>query len=405
MDQHHATPDVDRRVVAVVRGADLGIVADALAKGRAAILARWLEAASRQPFHADHPDRAVADHIPALFDAVVDLLRRHAEPADDALPPLADPTVAEAATRHSQARFEQGLRSPDIVTEFRILRQEVARSLSGLIDDGTPPVDVVGGLAIVDDAIDGAATVCLASLYDQLEGLRETFLATTIHDIRQPVTLIEGSLHLADRWLTDADPEAGKVRGAVGDALSATTELVAIIDTLSDATRVAVGALEPEPEPASLEAIVRDAIAVFGAVSRERVVLTAPAGTHLIGLWDPGLIHRLVANLVGNALKYSPADRPVRVTIERGADNDARLLIEDEGLGMSEEELGAVFERFTRADRVRQRGIPGLGLGLYACRGIVLAHGGRIELRSAGPDRGTTVEIVLPLMDETAGED
>jgi signal transduction histidine kinase len=347
----------------------------------------------------------VADHIPSLFDAVVDLLGRHAEPAEDAPPPLSDPDVAAAATRHSQARFEQGLGAPDVVTEFRILRQEIARSLTGLLDDGTPPVVVVGGVAGVAVAFGGAGTVGLASGSVGLEGLRETFLATTLHDIRQPVTLIEGSLHLADRWLSDPASDPGKVRDAVGDALSATTELVAIIDTLSDATRVAVGALEPELEPASLEAIVRQAIAVFGAAARERVVLTVPSGNHLIGLWDPGLIHRLVANLVGNALKYSPVDRPVRVSIEPGDDHHARLLVEDEGLGMSAEELATVFDRFSRADRVRQQGIPGLGLGLYACRGIVLAHGGTIDLRSAGHDRGTTVEIALPLMDEAAGED
>jgi signal transduction histidine kinase len=76
----------------------------------------------------------------------------------------------------------------------------------------------------------------------------------------------------------------------------------------------------------------------------------------------------------------------------------ARLTVSDHGLGMTEEELREVFERFSRAERVRSQGIPGLGLGLYACRGIVVAHGGTIELRSDGQGQGTTVIVGLPLI-------
>ncbi len=318
--------------------------------------------------------------------------------------PLDDPGIAAMAERHAQARFEQGLGSVAVVTEFRLLRQEIARSLAALLDDDAPPADVVAGIATVDDALDGAATVSLAVLYDQIESLRESFLATTVHDIRQPVTLIEGSLHLADRWLGGPDVDQARIRETVADALSATIELVAMIDTLRDASRVAMGALHPEPEPASLEALVQDSIQMFGAAARERIAVRAPGGPHLIGMWDPRLIHRLVANLVGNALKYSASDAPVTVTLERAPGPVGRITVMDEGLGMSDHELTTVFDRVARADRVRERGIPGLGLGLYACRGIATAHGGTIEVRSGGHDQGTTVVIELPLMDDATAD-
>jgi signal transduction histidine kinase len=399
------TPDVHSRIASVVDGADLASVADALAAGRTATLERWLAAAARQPFHRERPDGAVADHIPGLFDAVVDLLRRSARDRSGEGPvPLDDPGIAAMAERHAQARFEQGLGSVAVVTEFRLLRQEIARSLAALLDDDAPPADVVAGIATVDDALDGAATVSLAVLYDQIESLRESFLATTVHDIRQPVTLIEGSLHLADRWLGGPDVDQARIRETVADALSATIELVAMIDTLSDASRVAMGALHPEPEPASLEALVQDSIQMFGAAARERIAVRAPGGPHLIGMWDPRLIHRLVANLVGNALKYSASDAPVTVTLERAPGPVGRITVMDEGLGMSDHELTTVFDRFARADRVRERGIPGLGLGLYACRGIATAHGGTIEVRSGGHDQGTTVVIELPLMDDATAD-
>ncbi len=402
MAEDDVSGDIDRRVSAVAGSADLMHVADALAAGRTQILARWLESAARQPFHRERPDGAVADHIPRLFDAVVAVLHRDRNgpaEADDAPAPLDDAAIIEAATAHAQVRFEQGLGPVAVVTEFRILRQEISRSLGAMLDEDARPVDVVGGIAVVGDALDGAATVGLTTLSDRIETLREAFLATTLHDVRQPITLVEGSLHLADRWLAGPTTDQDRLREAVGDALTATGELVAMIDTLSDASRVAMGALDPDLEPASLEAIVRGSLEAMGAGARARVELKVAEGPHLIGLWDPHLLHRLVTNVVGNALKYSGPSGVVRVTVDPVGSDVARLIVSDEGLGMSEDELASVFDRFVRADRARKNNIPGLGLGLYACRGIVTAHGGTIEVRSGGHDQGTTVEVRLPLMD------
>lgn len=407
MAEDEASGDIDRRVTAVAGGADLTKVTEALDAGRSQILGRWLEAAARQPFHRERPDGAVADHIPRLFDAVVELLGRG--PADDAVgsdptAPLDDPAIIEAATAHAQVRFEQGLGPVAVVTEFRLLRQEIARALGAMLDQDARPIDVVGGIAVVGDALDGAATVGLTTLSDRIETLREAFLATTLHDVRQPITLVEGSLHLADRWLAGPTTDQDRLREAVTDALTATSELVAMIDTLSDASRVAMGALDADLEPASLEAIVRASLEAMGATARNRVELRIAEGPHLIGLWDTHLLHRLVANVVGNALKYSGPSGVVRVSVGPEGSDMALLVVSDEGLGMSDEELATVFDRFVRADRARKNNIPGLGLGLYACRGIVTAHGGTIEVHSPGHDMGTTVEVRLPLMDGDAEE-
>ena len=135
MTENEASSDIDRRVTAVAGGADLAKVADALRAGRGQILSKWLEAAARQPFHRERPDGAVADHIPELFDALVALLTRDGggEPGpDDASAPLDDPAIISAATDHAQVRFEQGLGPVAVVTEFRLLRHEISRSLGAL---------------------------------------------------------------------------------------------------------------------------------------------------------------------------------------------------------------------------------------------------------------------------------
>ena len=198
----------------------------------------------------------------------------------------------------------------------------------------------------------------------------------------------------------DSGAKQDGFEGGVRDALSATSELVAMIDTLSDASRIAMGELDPDLEPASLEEVVRSSVAIFGEAARERVTLDVPQGRHLIGLWDVRLLHRLVANLVGNALKYSGPDGKVSIVVGPGAVRSALLIVRDTGIGLTADELTGVFERFMRADRARNAGIPGLGLGLYACRGIVRAHSGTIDLRSDGPGTGTTVTVELPLLDD-----
>ncbi len=398
-------PDVDARVIDIADGFDPRRVVAALRADRDGILARWLEVTARQPFHESRPELAVADHVPSLFDGTVALLGRSgaaALPNSGTTPesPADDDAIATAASAHAQMRFEQGLGPIAIVTEFRLLRLEVARALGALLADEVPATDVVASLALVGDVLDAAATVAVSALSGHIEDLRESFLVTTMHDVRQPITLVSGSLHLAHRWLVADEPDTARVRESIEDALSATTELAAMIDTMSDASRVALGELDADPEPASLEQIVRESITAFGESARARVTLDAPVGHRLIGLWDARLLHRVVANLVGNALKYSGPDGEVIVRVCRGDPGMARLQILDDGLGMTEQEMATVFRRFSRGERVRSRGIPGLGLGLFACRGIIRAHGGRIELQSEGPDQGTTVTVELPLIED-----
>jgi signal transduction histidine kinase len=392
-----AAADINQRIEGVVDDADMGPIADALARRRSAILAAWLKAAIEQPFHAEHPDAAVADHIPVLLENIIDVLRR-SDYKNDVHPPMDDPAVIDAATKHAQVRFEQGLGPVAVVTEFRLLRHEIGRALISSLEDA-PVTDMLAGQAVIDDALDGAATVGLDALSDRVETLRDEFLATTVHDLRQPITLVTGSLDLAARWLGAPEFDRERVTEAVSTAVIAVNEINVMLDTLGDASRLAMGALEPDPEPAKLDAIVGDALALLDAESRSRITF-APSADQLVGLWDPHLLRRVVSNLVSNALKYSPPGGRVEIEVTRAADDLAQLEVRDHGMGLSTEEATDVFDRFARAERARAEGIPGLGLGLYACRGIVAAHGGTIVLHSDGPGSGTTVVVALPLIDD-----
>ena len=129
----------------------------ALASRREDILSRWLQAARAEPFHRARPADAVSDHIPALFDALLGLLRRAGSSGGGT--PLEDATVLGAARTHAASRSSEGLGAQAIVTEFRLLRDEIGRALRDL-----PEHEALGAEQVLYEALDGAVLVALEAL-------------------------------------------------------------------------------------------------------------------------------------------------------------------------------------------------------------------------------------------------
>src|SRR5262245_23262860 len=147
-----AAPEVDTRVERLTRGADLTAATALLAEARDQILERWLDAATDQPSHRGRRERAVADHIPRLYDAVLALLERNSPRWIDPTAPLDDPAVVEAAKAHAEVRANQGLQPGDVVIEFRLLRQEILYALRGAMPIETDPADLLCVQLILNDA-------------------------------------------------------------------------------------------------------------------------------------------------------------------------------------------------------------------------------------------------------------
>ena len=137
---------------------------DLLVERRDEILTRWLDAAADQPFHRDRSERAVADHIPALFDALARLLSKYSERSENAGVPMDDPDVQAAARSHARVRFEQGFVAPDVTIEFRLLRQELGRAIRRYVSDRSPTGDVIAAELLLHDALDGAVFLALTTL-------------------------------------------------------------------------------------------------------------------------------------------------------------------------------------------------------------------------------------------------
>ncbi len=387
--------DAETRVTAYTHESNLAWVVAALSERRDAILTRWLDAAAAQPFHHGHRAHAVADHIPTLFDALLVLMARSAPRARDTEAPLDDPAILAAAQGHALMRVEQGLAPADVLTEFRLLRHELWHALRLAIPDSAPTSDVVGAELLINDALDGASAIALAALTSRIEQVREEFLATVVHDLRQPLTKIRGYAQLASRNLDRPAPDLPHVKEELARVVAATDELQALLATLVDASRTALGALILHPAPTDLAALLHQTIAQLPPEVAGRVAVQIPPGFDATGWWDRERIGQVLTNLLTNAGKYSPPDTPITVSL--GGDSTAvNVRVQDKGIGISAEDLPHLFTRYFRARTAVERDSEGLGLGLYLCRGIIAAHGGEITAESAGHGQGTTIHVTLP---------
>lgn len=390
--------DVETRVEQFTRDSDLGWVRAIIETERDGILQRWLEDVTAQPFHANHPEHAVADDIPRLYDAIHTYLSARAPRRVDPGAPLEDASILEAAQRHARSRLDQGLQPVDVVTEFRLLRQEILGALRRRLPDGVPTGDVIAAELLINDALDGAVSVALRALTDLIETLREDFLATTIHDVRQPLAVIKGAAQLNLLRLKAPTPDLARVTADLERIQEAARRMEALLNTLIDASRIALNQLDLQLSTFDLADLVRGAIGQLDDDTAGRVALTVAPGTDTTGVWDRIRIDRVLVNLLSNAVKYSPPGSPISVEVRTALDHPAMIevRVQDQGRGIAEAEMPRLFTRFTRGRDAIESDIEGLGLGLYLCRGIVVAHGGRIWATSPGPGQGSAFHMVLP---------
>jgi PAS domain S-box-containing protein len=230
---------------------------------------------------------------------------------------------------------------------------------------------------------------------EELDRLKEEFIATASHDLKSPLTSIRGYAQLLLRRVRAPQLDLDQMAQALVVIDAQTVAMTRLLDDLLDASRVQGRSLEPRTAPCDLGECLQTILARLNPDERARVDVALP-DTPLSGEWEQKRIEQVLANLVGNALKYSPESEPVRVTVERRA-REIEVTVSDRGIGIPPEELPRLFERFHRTPQALASGLSGTGLGLYISRGIIAAHGGRIYAESRGPDQGASFRFRLPV--------
>lgn len=259
------------------------------------------------------------------------------------------------------------------------------------------PLAIAGGryvIAAVRDVSERRRLEERARLYRQAqESVRErdAFLSAASHELRTPVTGLQLQLELL---LRAARRPGGALPAAVATRLAAlerqSRRIGVLVNELLDVSRLRRGQLELRVEELDLAALARQVVSRLSGERRDTAVAVRADGP-VTGRWDRARLEQLLASLLSNALKFGQS-KPVEVRVAGDADQ-ARIEVQDQGIGIALGDQERVFGRFERAAPRQHFG--GLGLGLYLAREIVEAHGGAIDLASA-PGAGTTVTVLLP---------
>jgi signal transduction histidine kinase len=218
----------------------------------------------------------------------------------------------------------------------------------------------------------------------RLEKLRSEILSLVSHDLRAPLTVLSGYVQMLERDLTDEQ------RARIVASMRESTERMrSLVEDLLDSAR-AQQALGPSTvEPVDLAALAAQAAQAARVAFGREVTVVARSQVEADG--DPKRLRQALDNLVGNAIKHTPADAEVRIVVERAQDR-ALLAVEDTGPGVPPDAREAVFERFAQLNE----GAGGAGLGLYIVKTIAETHGGRAYVEDA-PGGGARFVIELPL--------
>jgi heavy metal sensor kinase len=214
------------------------------------------------------------------------------------------------------------------------------------------------------------------------------------HDLRSPIARIRG---LAEVTLT-----TGKSRDDFEAMVASTIEecdrLLDMINTMLTISKTEAGVEKVSDDPIDITAIVHSACELFEPLAEEKnVALSCRALEKMMLSGDARMLQRMLANVLDNALKYTPSGGKVEVSLAGNENNTIIITVRDTGIGISEADLPHVFERFYRCDRSRSQ--PGTGLGLSLARAIARAHGGDITATST-LDQGSTFTIRLPEVPE-----
>jgi PAS domain S-box-containing protein len=226
-----------------------------------------------------------------------------------------------------------------------------------------------------------------------IEKLKSEFVSTVSHELRTPLTSIRGALGLLSSGLLG--PVADKGQRMLEIAVANTDRLVRLINDILDLERIESGKVELSRGIVDSQAVVdqaREGVQSMADQENIRIVVEPFAGS----LWgDSDRIIQMLTNLIGNAIKFSPANTTVTLSGSAGP-ADFTFCVADEGRGVPHDKLTSIFQRFNQVDASDSRAKGGSGLGLAICQSIVTAHGGRIWAEKNEP-AGTRVLFTIPL--------
>jgi two-component system, cell cycle sensor histidine kinase PleC len=226
--------------------------------------------------------------------------------------------------------------------------------------------------------------------------VKSEFIANMSHELRTPLNTVIGFAKLLGehRKRHLKDNEIVEYADLIRDAA---THLLAVINDILDISKMQSGKYTLDAREVDLDEILQVSLASFQPTALEvKVQLESQIGPELPTVrGDPAKLRKVFANLIGNAIRFTPPGGRVGVEAHATKDGGATVCVRDTGLGMSSEEIAVALSPFAQVDASRSRWREGTGLGLPIAKALVQLHGGRLEIRSA-KSLGTEVSVILP---------
>ncbi len=247
----------------------------------------------------------------------------------------------------------------------------------------------IGALMVVNDI----------TTIKRLENVRKDFVANVSHELRTPLTSIKGYVETLQSGALDNRAEAERflsiISGQVDRINSIVEDLLSLSRIERDAERQAI-----DLSPGALsEVVLTAADTCRHKASLKNITLEVSCDKTITALMEKSLLEQAVVNLIDNAINYSDEKKTVWIKGEVSG-GEAVISVRDEGIGIPQEHIERIFERFYRVDKARSRKLGGTGLGLSIVKHIVLAHKGRVSVESA-VGKGSTFTVALPLAKPT----
>jgi signal transduction histidine kinase len=282
----------------------------------------------------------------------------------------------------------------DALAEERTGTSQRSRA-AGFVGSVPKPFVVDEFLATLRSALQRPESAVAVAIFPSLTGpsaadwAKTDIFSTAVHELKTPLTTISGQMQRARKLMAN---DVERAHAAMDVALQQVERMTRLIAGLQDYLRLKSNALSLELVTLDLCEAAADAIVRHEYDGTARFGFECPdEGVRVRG--DPARIAQILDNLFNNALKYSPAGTPIRITVTTNH-GEAELRVEDRGVGVAAEERDRLFAPYYRT--LRTRGVPGSGLGLHISRLLATQHGGRLWLDSSG-DVGSTFALALPL--------
>jgi signal transduction histidine kinase len=229
---------------------------------------------------------------------------------------------------------------------------------------------------------------------EELDRLKDEFVLTASHELRSPLTSVQG---FAELLMLDRDSLTSQQAETVEIILDNCRHLVRLLNNLLDLARSDVGRLAIQAQPTEVAPLVEDVVRTMRAqteAGNQSLREDLPPGLPLINV-EPDRIRQILVNLLTNAHEYSPEGASIAVAA-RSAGAEVEISVSDDGQGIPEDQIGRIFERFTRGDAGLTQRVGGTGLGLAISKSLAELHGGSIAVEST-VGVGSTFRLRLPI--------